>query len=61
MAKSKELNNYMIKQINDALQKQISYKLTNQNEDAGLCKCGRITEIIDGEFYCKYCGQKITK
>ena len=42
-------------------EKQIPYKLTKPDEDTGICICGRVTEIIDGEYYCKYCGQKVTK
>lgn len=44
-----------------ALETSVAYKLTSQEEDTGICKCGRVTEIIDGEYFCKYCGQKITK
>ncbi|NFR85786.1 MULTISPECIES: hypothetical protein [unclassified Clostridium] len=36
-----------------ALEKQIPYKLTEQDEDTGVCKCGRVTEIIDSAFYCR--------
>lgn len=46
-----------------ALEKQIPYKLTQIDKETltGICKCGRVTEVIDGEYYCKYCGQKVTK
>lgn len=38
------------------------YKITNiDNEtNTGLCACGRVTDIIDEPFYCKYCGQKLS-
>lgn len=26
----------------------------------GICVCGTVTDIIDGDFYCKYCGQKLS-
>ena len=44
-----------------ALEKQIPYKLTQRDKETltGICKCGRATEIIDCEHYCKYCGQKV--
>ncbi len=45
----------------EAYKKQIPYTLTKQDGDTGICLCGRVTEIIDGLFFCKYCGQKITK
>lgn len=47
----------------EALEKQIPYKLTQIDKETltGICKCGRVTEVIDCEHYCKYCGQKITK
>lgn len=44
-----------------ALEKQIPYTLDKKDEDTGICRCGRVTEIIDGEYFCKYCGQKVTK
>lgn len=49
--------------IIEALKKQIPYKLTQIDEETltGICKCGRVTDIIDCESYCKYCGQKVTK
>ncbi|NRT87937.1 hypothetical protein [Clostridium beijerinckii] len=47
----------------EALEKQIPYKLTQIDKETltGICKCGRVTEVIDCEHYCKYCGQKVTK
>lgn len=47
----------------EALEKQRPYKLTQIDKETltGICKCGRVTEVIDCEHYCKYCGQKIAK
>lgn len=47
----------------EAVKKQIPYKLTQVDRETltGICKCGRVTEVIDCEHYCKYCGQKVTK
>ncbi|OOM17201.1 hypothetical protein CLSAB_19210 [Clostridium saccharobutylicum] len=46
-----------------SLEKRIPYKLTQIDKETltGICKCGRVTEVIDCEYYCKYCGQKVTK
>lgn len=41
--------------------KQTPYILKSQDGDTGICKCGVLTEIIDEPFYCKYCGQKLSK
>jgi hypothetical protein len=45
----------------DVLLKQIPFELTERDEETltGICNCGRVTEIIDGEHYCKYCGQRV--
>lgn len=47
----------------ESVNKQIPYKLTQIDKETltGICKCGRVTEVIDGEYYCKYCGQKVTR
>ena len=47
----------------EALEKQVPYKLTQLDKETltGICKCGRVTEVIDCDHYCKYCGQKVTK
>lgn len=47
----------------EALEKQVPYKLTQIDKETltGICKCGRVMEVIDCEHYCKYCGQKVTK
>lgn len=47
--------------VKSALEKQIPYKLKNQDGDTGICICGTVTEIIDEPFYCRYCGQKLCK
>ncbi|NFI05947.1 hypothetical protein FC959_16565 [Clostridium botulinum] len=46
-----------------ALEKQIPYKLIKIDKETltGICKCSRVIEVIDGKYYCKYCGQKVTK
>ena len=46
----------------NAVHKARAYKLTNMDTETntGLCVCGRITDIIDEPFYCKYCGQRLS-
>lgn len=46
-----------------ALEKQIPYKLTKIDDETltGVCVCGRVTDIVDCDCYCKHCGQKVTK
>lgn len=59
---SEEQKEAMISAVG-AVQKQVPYKLTQIDKETltGICKCGRVTEVIDCEYYCKYCGQKVTK
>ena len=46
-----------------SLEKQIPYKLTKIDKETltGICKCGRVTDVIDCDNWCIYCGQKVTK
>jgi len=45
-----------------AIHKDRSYLLTNIDKDAGkgFCSCGKTVSIIDGTFYCKHCGQRLS-
>lgn len=45
----------------EAINKQIPFQLTDKDEEelTGICKCGRVTAKVSGEFYCKYCGQRV--
>jgi hypothetical protein len=47
----------------EGLEKQVPYKLTQIDKETltGICKCGRVTDVIGYEYYCKYCGQKVIK
>lgn len=47
--------------IIEALKKQIPYIPTKIDNETltGICKCARVTSKVSGEFYCKYCGQKL--
>lgn len=44
-----------------AISKQIPFQLKDKDEEnlTGICKCGRVTGKVSGEFYCKYCGQRL--
>lgn len=41
--------------------KEVPYELINKDNEklTGICKCGRVTAKADGEFHCKYCGQRL--
>lgn len=45
-----------------AIHRDRTYLLRNidKETDTGICSCGRVTDIIDEPFYCKYCGQRLS-
>jgi hypothetical protein len=45
-----------------AIHRDRNFLLTkiDKDTDTGICSCGRVTDIIDGPFYCKYCGQRLS-
>ena len=57
--KNKQL---MYGHLANTIHKDRCFWITNiDNEtETGLCACGRVTDIIDEPFYCKYCGQKLS-
>ena len=45
----------------ESVKKQIPFKVQKNDKETTTrtCKCGVLIEKMNGEFYCKYCGQKL--